>query len=244
MVLGDVVIGERIIQYDLGRRYPGRFAMKDAITSSPNKDIRSFLGTFKTYHGTERLQLDFIHNLGQLQHDAEIKKRLTRYEYPGSNQDKLFASTYIHRHKERLECNCSETKACEAATVASCEELQCDAEYLISRQRLQQQHDENSIITSKVFLGNVGSADTVMKSAEDRDRIAIQHDLFAFEMEGAGLWDEIPSIVVKGVCDYADSHKNKPWQLFAAATAALTTKALLGLYIKTDRLVERDRSSG
>ncbi|KAJ5894885.1 hypothetical protein N7495_006576 [Penicillium taxi] len=46
-------------------------------------------------------------------------------------------------------------------------------------------------------------------------------------MEGAGLWDTIPTIVVKGVCNYADSHKNKKWQRYAAATAATCTKGIL-----------------
>ena len=46
-------------------------------------------------------------------------------------------------------------------------------------------------------------------------------------MEGAGAWDYIPTVVVKGVCDYADSHKNKGWQQYAAATAAACMKAVL-----------------
>jgi nucleoside phosphorylase len=66
-----------------------------------------------------------------------------------------------------------------------------------------------------------------MKSGQDRDKIAKRQGVIAFEMEGAGVWDEVPCIVVKGVCDYADSHKNKIWQDFAAATAASATKALL-----------------
>lgn len=37
----------------------------------------------------------------------------------------------------------------------------------------------------------------------------------------------LPTIIVKGVCDYADSHKNKKWQKYAAVTAAACTKALL-----------------
>ncbi|OAQ59479.1 hypothetical protein VFPPC_10536 [Pochonia chlamydosporia 170] len=50
-------------------------------------------------------------------------------------------------------------------------------------------------------------------------------------MEGAGVWDELPScMIIKGVCDYADSHKSKGWQRYAAATAASTAKALLGKY--------------
>ena len=46
-------------------------------------------------------------------------------------------------------------------------------------------------------------------------------------MEGAGVWDNFPTIVIKGVCDYADSHKNKKWQRYAAATAAACMKAIL-----------------
>jgi nucleoside phosphorylase len=53
-------------------------------------------------------------------------------------------------------------------------------------------------------------------------------------MESAGLWEDLPCIVVKGVCDYADSHKNKEWQDFAAATSASVVKALLERYIITD----------
>ncbi|KAH6653392.1 hypothetical protein BKA67DRAFT_519313, partial [Truncatella angustata] len=43
-----------------------------------------------------------------------------------------------------------------------------------------------------------------------------------------------PCVGVKGVCDYADSHKNKKWQPFAAATTASVTKAILGQYTQTD----------
>ena len=69
--------------------------------------------------------------------------------------------------------------------------------------------------------------DTVMKSGSHRDEIAKRDGIIAFEMEGAGVWDYFPSIVIKGVCDYADSHKNKQWQPYAAATAAACTKAFL-----------------
>lgn len=45
----------------------------------------------------------------------------------------------------------------------------------------------------------------------------------------------MPCIVVKGMCDYADSHKHKGWQYFAAATAASASKAILERYIRTDK---------
>jgi hypothetical protein len=36
-----------------------------------------------------------------------------------------------------------------------------------------------------------------------------------------------PGLVIKGICDYADSHKNKRWQPYAAGTAAAYAKELL-----------------
>jgi nucleoside phosphorylase len=48
-------------------------------------------------------------------------------------------------------------------------------------------------------------------------------------MEAAGLMDTFPCVVIRGVCDYADSHKNKQWQPYAAMTAACYAKELLGV---------------
>jgi hypothetical protein len=46
-------------------------------------------------------------------------------------------------------------------------------------------------------------------------------------MEAAGLMDTFPCLVIRGICDYADSHKNKTWQGYAAAVAAAYMKELL-----------------
>lgn len=46
-------------------------------------------------------------------------------------------------------------------------------------------------------------------------------------MEAAGLMNDFPCIVIRGICDYADSHKNKRWQPYAAATAAAYGRELL-----------------
>ena len=46
-------------------------------------------------------------------------------------------------------------------------------------------------------------------------------------MEAAGLMNGFPCLVIRGVCDYADSHKNDRWQRYAAATAASFAKELL-----------------
>ncbi|KAJ8119837.1 hypothetical protein ONZ43_g3303 [Nemania bipapillata] len=85
-----------------------------------------------------------------------------------------------------------------------------------------------------IFIGRIASGDTVMKSGERRDQLAKQQCVIAFEMEGAGIWDGVPCVIIKGICDYIDSHKNKKWQPFAAATAASVMKAILGRYAPTD----------
>ena len=54
------------------------------------------------------------------------------------------------------------------------------------------------------------------------------------EMEAAGLMDSFPCLVIRGICDYADSHKNKKWQPYAAATAAAYMKELLSVIIPKD----------
>jgi nucleoside phosphorylase len=66
-----------------------------------------------------------------------------------------------------------------------------------------------------------------MKSAKDRDKIANREKIVGFEMEGAGIWDNLPCILVKGVSNYADNHKNDEWQYYAAANAAACMRALL-----------------
>ncbi|OHW91700.1 kinesin light chain [Colletotrichum incanum] len=242
LLLGDVVISKSVFQYDLGRKYPDRFAPKDTVEESlgrPSKEVRSLVATFQTHLGRSRLQHRASQFLEQVQQRA-IDVHQNLYERPAATEDRLFEPGYLHRHCDSGLCGCSESGACEKALAASCEELQCDFSRLVSRGRLetrekQEAEDATVLQELRILVGRVGSADTVMKAGLDRDRIARDHDLVAFEMEGAGVWDEVPCIVIKGVCDYADSHKNKRWQHFAAATAASTTKALLEQYKQTDR---------
>jgi nucleoside phosphorylase len=74
-----------------------------------------------------------------------------------------------------------------------------------------------------------------MKSASDRDRLAERENIIAFDTEAAGVWEYLPCVIVKAVCDYADSHKNKKWQPYAALTAAACAKAILNQWPRTDK---------
>ncbi|TKA50578.1 hypothetical protein B0A55_13278 [Friedmanniomyces simplex] len=81
----------------------------------------------------------------------------------------------------------------------------------------------------RIHYGNIASGDEVVKDGPTRDRVAREEGILCFEMEAAGLMDSFPCVVIRGICDYADSHKNKRWQPYAAATAACYTKELLGV---------------
>ncbi|KAJ5504600.1 Tetratricopeptide-like helical [Penicillium fimorum] len=80
-----------------------------------------------------------------------------------------------------------------------------------------------------VHYGLIASGNQVMKSATTRDDVARKLNILCFEMEAAGLMDQLPCLVIRGVCDYCDSHKHKRWQGYAALTAATYTRALLGV---------------
>ncbi|CAI6313214.1 unnamed protein product [Periconia digitata] len=80
----------------------------------------------------------------------------------------------------------------------------------------------------EVHYGTIASGNRVIKRAIKRDKAS--HSLggvLCFEMEAAGLMDTFPCLVIRGICDYADSHKNKKWQPYAAGTAASYAKEML-----------------
>jgi nucleoside phosphorylase len=249
ILLGDVVVSQKVIQYDLGKRYPNAFERRDTIEdnlSRPNKDIRSLLATLETEHGRERLRHGTASYLTQLQDVARAKNRRTEYVYPGTSEDRLFAPGYRHKHHDAVGCICKDCDqrldpVCEAALTTTCADLQCDGSHLIDRQRLRMKAEleangDSQAQSPAIHIGQIASGDTVVKSGEDRDTLAKKMNVVAFEMEGAGVWDQLPCIIVKGVADYADCHKNHTWQDFAAATAASAMKALLDRYVRTDRV--------
>ncbi|KAF3396402.1 hypothetical protein F1880_006927 [Penicillium rolfsii] len=228
LILGDVVISDGIVQYDFGRLFPDTFLSKARPEISGSK-IRGLLAKLKGLRGEERIETKLSQHLKVLQHTLGPK----RAGYPGMDTDELFQSGYRHKHQDPAACDICRTctlgtdPICEEARSLTCQQLGCQKGLLIPRKRLQEASASDCPPTPKVHFGFVGSGDTVMKSGQHRDHIASQHDLIAFEMEASGVWDILPCLVIKGVCDYADSHKNKVWQHYAAATAASCMKAVL-----------------
>jgi ankyrin repeat domain-containing protein 50 len=81
-----------------------------------------------------------------------------------------------------------------------------------------------------IHYGTVASGNQVMKDGVTRDKLSSElGGVLCFEMEAAGLMNSFPCLVIRGICDYADSHKNKIWQPYAAAAAAACAKELLSV---------------
>ena len=122
----------------------------------------------------------------------------------------------------------------------SCDDLHCDLERLVPRARLAEtlSEEEQSLPNGqdtlpsppvRVFVGRMESGDKVIRSDKHR-RELVERGVIGVGLEGASIWDQLPCIAVKGVSDYADGHKNKEWQDYAAATAASVAKAVLEHY--------------
>ncbi|CAH0002205.1 unnamed protein product [Clonostachys byssicola] len=234
-LLGDVVISEGLVQYDFGRQYPGFFKRKATVQESLSKldaAVSSFLARLKTAEYTALLLKNTHHYLDALQSHPDEKRRL-QYTHPGIENDSLYQPFYLHKHHEKSQCSSWEDDCgtlggvCEEAIESNCDSLGCEYHQLIQRWRTQNFEKQGQERNLTIHIGKLASGDKVIKSGEDRDRVALEEKIIAFEMEGAGLWDHGPCMVIKSICDHADCHKSKRWQSYAAATAAACTKGIL-----------------
>lgn len=94
--------------------------------------------------------------------------------------------------------------------------------------------------TPVVHYGTIASGNVLIRDSAERDDLIewLQEDNIrplCFEMEAAGLMNQFPCLIIRGVCDYADSSKNDVWQRYAAMTAAAFARELLG-YVDTDHV--------
>ncbi|GKT68425.1 NACHT and ankyrin domain protein [Colletotrichum tofieldiae] len=191
--LGDVVVGTRVMQYDLGKIVEDGQIRRTAVPKIPHQAFGSAVSAIRSEH---ELRPNLI--------PAILREKLRNhpeYRRPALS-DHLFAATYEHE-ASALDCS------------------RCDQSKLAPRhQRL----SENPVIR----YGVIASGNQVMRSGTVRDKVARQLDALCFEMEAAGLMDILPCLPIRGICDYSDSHKNKQWQRYAAATAAAYARELLG----------------
>jgi nucleoside phosphorylase len=132
---------------------------------------------------------------------------LKQYRFPGRTQDQLFKASYRH--------------------IAGDDCRNCEVEQ--AEERLSRALDDPAI-----HYGVIASGNAVVRSAEYRDELRNAWKVSCFEMEAAGLMDDFPCLVIRGICDYSDDHKNKVWQPYSAVVAAAYAKDLLRVIQPTE----------
>jgi nucleoside phosphorylase len=214
--LGDVVVSQPtgayggIVQWDFGKTGQGGRFQRTGSLDKPPLVLLHALQELKTSECTD----GGIDIQGCLSIMVQNKPRMDQtYRYQDADHDQLFEATYDHKGDE----TCGE----------------CDPKLIVQRPARKDS-------TPKIHYGNIASGNEVMKHGTTRDSIAEKLGVICFEMEAAGLMDNFRCLVIRGICDYADSHKNKIWQPYAAATAAAFARVLLG-FIDEQEVIKTSR---
>ncbi|RKK16121.1 hypothetical protein BFJ66_g10822 [Fusarium oxysporum f. sp. cepae] len=205
--LGDIVVGSvgrnsgGVIQYDYGRAIQGE---EFTVTGHLNQPPMAFLTAMSALHARYEMEGHSIDS--NIDEALQKYKRLgKRYKRPEASTDRLYKADFVHEGGEGVVCsNC------------------CGDDKLVHRD----ERDENEN-NPAIHYGLIASGNQLMKDASLRDKLSLKHDILCFEMEAAGLMNHFPCVVIRGICDYSDSHKNDEWQEYAAMAAAAYTKDLL-----------------
>ncbi|KAL2149017.1 hypothetical protein VTH82DRAFT_1703 [Thermothelomyces myriococcoides] len=207
--LGDVVVSSRsggkggVFQYDYGKTVQSQSFQETAFINQPPQLLLTAVNGLKREYEIKGHQLvDHVNEALK-----KIKKR-KKYTRPPQGSDRLYKSDFVHPPHSTEPCN-----------------ITCgnDVANLVIRGERDEEEDDPAI-----HYGLIASGNQLMKDALLRDKLAKEKDVLCFEMEAAGLMNHFPCLVIRGICDYSDSHKNKEWQGFAAMMAAAYAKDLLG----------------
>lgn len=203
--LGHVVVSKPTgihsgaLQYDHGKAKTGHFERKGYLTPPPTALINAAREVAVRRH---RMDHDPIwRNIERIDFS---RQSLCRFEFPGAMKDHLYPSDYEHQRMGE-----------------SCEKGGCDPKQLIHQLTSE---TRGSYIT--VHRGTIASGELVIKDAKKRDNLAEDYGVLCFEMEAAGVMTDFPCMVIRGISDYCDSHKNDIWHGYAAAAAAAYARQL------------------
>ena len=111
-------------------------------------------------------------------------KRNPGYAHQGVENDRLFKAS--RSHPPGRDC-----QGCDAASEV--------------------QRDPRDTTDPDIHYRVIASGNTLVKDAAARDRIVadVGEGCICFEMEAAGLMNPFPCLVIRGICDYADSHNDR-----------------------------------
>lgn len=216
--LGDVVVSapvgqfSGVVQWDRGKGVHGNFERTGSL-NNPLVSLRAALNKLQTEH---EMNGPKIPNYLQ-----DLKKKWPRLaaKYLKSNllEDNLFRADYEHISEISSTEEEYDSDDEEEAVARSCR--LCDKTKIMKRKPRDM----------CIHYGLIASGNQVIKDAAIRDKLKkdLGNHVLCIEMEAAGLMNNFPCMVIRGICDYAGSHKNDAWQEHVAAIAAAFAKELL-----------------
>ena len=208
--LGDIVVGYPInkeggvVPYNFGKAVQDHEFERTGSLNSPPTVLLTALTKLSGNH--ERKGNHIAESVRSIM--SRNPRLQEKYQHPGAEHDRLYESSYTHGRGDN---RCV---------------ISCDSTFPPLVRRPLRKLDPDGPV---VHYGLIASADTLMKDAIARDRVIKEQDILCFEMEAAGLMNNFPCVVIRGICDYSDSHKNDAWQGYAAVAAASYAKQLLGI---------------
>ncbi|KAI6086960.1 nucleoside phosphorylase domain-containing protein [Hypoxylon rubiginosum] len=216
--LGDVVVSvpvdsyPGVVQWDLGKTEKGDTFRRTGALNNPPTSLLTAVSRIETEHELAGPRIpEYLHELKE-----KWPRLVPKYLKSDLLEDVLFRADYDHVDGD------GEVIGCQS----------CDKAQVIQR----------TPQDMSVHYGLIASGNNVIKNAAFRDRLCRELGgcVLCVEMEAAGLMDNFPCVIIRGICDYADSHKNKVWQEHAAAVAAAFAKELLS-YVQSDE-VDQEQS--
>ncbi|EPS38853.1 hypothetical protein H072_7379 [Dactylellina haptotyla CBS 200.50] len=230
--LGDVVVGTPVgafpgvVQWDMGKTKNGEFERTGALNNPPTL-LLTAVGKLETDHETHGTKIpEYLEEMGE-----KFPRLKAKYLCRDKLQDVLFKATYEHVNEKPKGEEDEEEQDEEDEDEEDEEEDEgcqwCDTKYIVKRKEKEM----------RVHYGLIASGNQVIKDASMRKDLnaKLGGEVLCIEMEAAGVLSALPCLVIRGICDYADSHKNKAWQEHAAAVAAAFAKELLG-YLPPDAI--------
>ena len=211
--LGHIVVSKPTgqhsgaVQYDHGKAEAGEFRRTGFLPPPPNV----LLGAAQRL-GAARARAREDPLMGHLKRIDTSIPGLRRYKYPGVDNDHLYEAEYIHPNRD-----------------LSCRKCGCDESRRVAR-NIEDSDEEDNIDKADqhvvVHRGTIAAGELVMRNGLQRDELAQAQRVVCFEMEAAGALNDFPCLVIRGISDYSDSHKNDKWHGYAAAAAAAYAREL------------------
>ena len=207
--LGDIVVSTPrngkggVFQYDFGKVIQDQSFRPTGFLNQPPTVLLAAVNGLMAQYESEGHQLEeAIKSI--LNKKSRLRKK---YQRPSLSSDRLYQTGVTHPLNDEASCTAV-----------------CGNDPLNLILRHERAEDEDNPV---IHYGLIASANQLMKDALIRDKFAKEMDVLCFEMEAAGLMNQFPCLVIRGICDYSDTHKNKEWQGYAAMVAAAYAKGLL-----------------